>query len=209
MAAAAKKNRKNLSSELELELQTGKQGEEEEAGKEVVDDDGGDDIGDDVGDGDGNGDENNGYKVAAKEDKEGDQLGLKDLFSKELWLITVVMWIAWPVGKFIHFLFFFAVTKIIVTVTMGYYGITFGMANLSDDIFTNFIVSSIIGELFNVLSHLPFKRETFPEIPAYILVLLVMDIIGRKPLFSGSLLFTGIACIICGLLEEVGDIECF
>ena len=92
---------------------------------------------------------------------------------------------------------------------MGYYGITFGMANLSDDIFTNFIVSGIIGELFNVLSHLPFKRETFPEIPAYILVLLVMDIIGRKPLFSGSLLFTGIACIICGLLEEVGYIECF
>ena len=96
----------------------------------------------------------------------------------------------------------------IVTVTMGYYGITFGMANLSDDIFTNFIVSSIIGELFNVLSHLPFKRETLPEIPAYILVLLVMDIIGRKPLFSGSLLFTGIACIICGLLEEVGEIVC-
>ena len=87
---------------------------------------------------------------------------------------------------------------------MGYYGITFGMANLSDDIFTNFIVSSIIGEL----SHLPFKRETFPEIPAYILVLLVMDIIGRKPLFSGSLLFTGIACIVCGLLEEVGGIVC-
>jgi len=138
VAAAAKKNGKKLSSELEFELQTGKQGGEEEAGKEV----------------------------AANEDKEGDQLGLKDLFSKELWLITVVMWIAWPV------------------VTMGYYGITFGMANLSDDIFTNFIVSSII------------------EIPAYILVLLVMDIIGRKPLFSGSLLFTGIACIICGLLEE-------
>ena len=105
VAAAAKKNGKTLSSELEFELQTGKQGEEEEAGKEVVDDDGGDDIGDDVGDGDGNDDENNGYKVAANEDKEGDQLGLKDLFSKELWLITVVMWLAWPVGKFIHFLF--------------------------------------------------------------------------------------------------------
>ena len=28
---------------------------------------------------------------------------------------------------------------------MGYYGITFGMANLSDDLFTNFIVSSVIG----------------------------------------------------------------
>ena len=60
VAAAAKKNGKTLSSELEFELQTGKQGEEEEAGMEVVDDDGGDDIGDDVGDGDGNGDENNG-----------------------------------------------------------------------------------------------------------------------------------------------------
>ena len=29
---------------------------------------------------------------------------------------------------------------------MGYYGITFGMANLSDDLFTNFIISSVIGE---------------------------------------------------------------
>ena len=122
VAAAAKKNGKKLSSELEFELQTGKQGGEEEAGEEVLEDatyayD--DDIGDDDGDGNGNGDENNGYKVAANEDKEGDQLGLKDLFSKELWLITVVMWIAWPVGKLIHFLFFFAVTKIIVTVIMG------------------------------------------------------------------------------------------
>ena len=124
VAAAAKKNGKNLSSELEFELQTGKQGGEEEAGKEVLEDatyDYDDDIGDgDDGDyGDGDSDENKGYKVAANEDKEGDQLGLKDLFSKELWLITVVMWIAWPVGKFIHFLFFFAVTKIIVTVIMG------------------------------------------------------------------------------------------
>ena len=125
VAAAAKKNGKKLSSELEFELQTGKQGGEEEAGKEVLedatydyDDDIGDGDGDGNGDGNGNGDENNGYKVAANEDKEGDALGLKDLFSKELWLITVVMWLAWPVGKFIHYLLI-AVTKIIVTVTMG------------------------------------------------------------------------------------------
>jgi len=65
---------------------------------------------------------------------------------------------------------------------MGYYGITFGMVNLSDDLFTNYIVSSVL------------------EIPSYIMVLLVMDIIGRKPLFSCSLLFTGIACIIGGFL---------
>ena len=109
VAAAAKKNGKKLTSEFEFELQTGKQGGEEEAGGEVVEDatyDYDDDIGDGDGDGNGNGDENNGYKVAANEDKEGDALGLKDLFSKELWLITVVMWIAWPVGKFIHFFSF-------------------------------------------------------------------------------------------------------
>ena len=28
---------------------------------------------------------------------------------------------------------------------MGYYGITFGMVNLSDDLFTNYIVSSVLG----------------------------------------------------------------
>ena len=53
----------------------------------------------------------------------------------------------------------------------------------------------------------------WPEIPAYLMVLPLMDIVGRKPLFSGppssphvapgSLLFTGVACITCGFLEEV------
>ena len=28
-----------------------------------------------------------------------EELGIKDLFSKELWLITVVMWLAWPIGE--------------------------------------------------------------------------------------------------------------
>ena len=39
-------------------------------------------------------------------DEEGDvetkkvsELGIKDLFGKELWLITTVMWLAWPVGE--------------------------------------------------------------------------------------------------------------
>ena len=34
----------------------------------------------------------------AKTDTEG-KLGMKDLFGKELWLITVVMWLAWPIGE--------------------------------------------------------------------------------------------------------------
>ena len=27
------------------------------------------------------------------------QLGIIDLFSKELWLITTVLWLAWPIGE--------------------------------------------------------------------------------------------------------------
>ena len=39
-----------------------------------------------------------------KTDKEEVELGMKDLFSKELWLITVVMWLIWPISKlsFLH-----------------------------------------------------------------------------------------------------------
>ena len=27
------------------------------------------------------------------------ELGIKDLFSKELWLITTVLWLVWPIGE--------------------------------------------------------------------------------------------------------------
>ena len=83
---------------------------------------------------------------------------------------------------------------------MGYYGITFGMADLSDDLFTNYIVSSVLGRRTKLSQKFD---QMFAEVPAYIMVLLVMDIIGRKTLFSISLLFTGISCIICGFLATV------
>ena len=31
--------------------------------------------------------------------KEERELGIKDLFSKELWLITTVLWLVWPIGE--------------------------------------------------------------------------------------------------------------
>ena len=50
---------------------------------------------------------------------------------------------------------------------MGYYGITFGMANLSDDLFTNFIVSSIIGVrtvFFTIfISELSMIADSYPR----------------------------------------------
>jgi len=105
--------------------------------------------------------------IGKKDDKnKREDLGVKDMFSRELRLISLVLFLVWPIT------------------TMAYYGITFSFVNLSDDLFINFIVGSLI------------------EIPANILVILLMDLVGRKPLVSGSLLFTGVACIISGFLEE-------
>ena len=38
-------------------------------------------------------------EVKSDKEEEG-ELGIKDLFSKELWLITVVMWLIWPISEF-------------------------------------------------------------------------------------------------------------
>jgi len=91
-------------------------------------------------------------------------MDFKELFNRHLLKNTLVMFIVWPI------------------VTLGYYGITFGMANLSDSLFLNFALGSLI------------------EIPSYIAVLALMDIIGRKPIFSGSLLLTGASCVVVGYL---------
>ena len=96
-------------------------------------------------------------------------LDFKELFNPHLLKTTIIMFLAWPI------------------VTMGYYGITFGMAGLSKDLFMDFALSSLI------------------EIPSYFLVLILMDVIGRKPIFSFSLLFTGISCLIVGSLDKEGD----
>jgi len=95
-----------------------------------------------------------------------EQYGIKTMFVPSLRKISIVLMICWPI------------------VTLGYYGITFSMANLNDDLFISFIISSLV------------------EIPAYVIVLLFMDLWGRKPLFSLSLIASGFICIACGLLEE-------
>ena len=95
-------------------------------------------------------------------------LTFRDLFNPPLLKNTMIMFVVWPI------------------VILGYYGITFGMARLSDDLFIDFALSSLI------------------EIPSNVMVLLLMDILGRKPIFSSSLLFTGIACIVVGTLDKNG-----
>ena len=86
--SAAKKNGKKLSSELELELRNGESSGETSGTMRVGP-----------------------YQVpgvieGADEARAAEanpvkeaELGLKDLFSKELWLITTVLWLAWPIGE--------------------------------------------------------------------------------------------------------------
>ena len=94
-----------------------------------------------------------------------DQLGSKDLFGKELRRITLVMSMTWAIGSFKH-LVFISVTEITVTVALGYFGLIFGMANLSDDPFKNFIWSSIAGVLFEKLFVCHHEYNSHPNLKA-------------------------------------------
>merc|ERR1711892_1357784 len=97
-------------------------------------------------------------------------LDFKELFNPHLLKTTLILFICWPI------------------VTVGYYGISYGMANLSNSLFMDFAMGSLI------------------EIPSYILVLILMDIVGRKPIFSCSLLLTGASCIVVGSLDKEGEL---
>ena len=85
--SAAKKNGKKLSSELELELRNGESSGETSGTMRV----GPYQVPGVVEGAEDGGAEENPVKEV--------ELGLKDLFSKELWLITTVMWLAWPIGE--------------------------------------------------------------------------------------------------------------
>ena len=63
------------------------------------------------------------------------------------------------------------------------------MASLSANLFMDFAVASLI------------------EIPSYIVVLLLMDIVGRKPILSSCLLLTGISCLVVGTLHKDGPLS--
>jgi len=69
-------------------------------------------------------------------------------------------------------------------VTLVYYGITFSMASLNDNLFLSFILSSLV------------------EVPAIMGVALLMDVWGRRSLFSTSLIISGGLCIGCGVLDK-------
>merc|ERR1711997_546082 len=72
-------------------------------------------------------------------------------------------------------------------VTMCYYGLTFASTSLGGDPHTNYLLGVCI------------------EIPAYIFCIFVMDCWGRRPILSFCQAVSGVACIICGLLQGTDD----
>ena len=65
----------------------------------------------------------------------------------------------------------------------GYYGISMSTTGLSDDIYVAFILSALV------------------ELPAYFLVILLMDHWGRKPTLALVLFIGGAFCIPAGFTE--------
>merc|ERR1719334_1604982 len=71
--------------------------------------------------------------------------------------------------------------------TMCYYGLSFASTSLSGDAFSNYMLS------------------VFIEIPGCFFCILVMDCWGRRPILSFCQIFSGVACIFCGLLQGNTD----
>merc|ERR550539_2027929 len=73
------------------------------------------------------------------------------------------------------------------SVTMCYYGLAFASTSLSGDPYSNFFLSVLV------------------EIPGYLFCIFVMDCWGRRPILSFCQGVSGVACIICGLLQGTTD----
>jgi len=71
-----------------------------------------------------------------------------------------------------------------VGTNMGYYGLTFSASNLSGDFYLNFVLS------------------VFVEIPAKIVSVLVIKKLGRRTIFCGGLISSGLFCLATGLVPE-------
>jgi len=71
--------------------------------------------------------------------------------------------------------------------TMCYYGLSFASTSLSGDAFTNFLLS------------------VFIEIPSAICCIMVIDCWGRRPTLTFCQVVSGLACVVCGLLQGVQD----
>ena len=84
---------------------------------------------------------------------------------------------------------------------MCYYGLSFASTSLSTGgPYMNFMLRLVI-----VSSCPTFCSSVLIEIPGYIFAILVIDSWGRKSVLSVSQIVSGLACILCGLLQGHED----
>ena len=72
---------------------------------------------------------------------------------------------------------------------IGYYGISLSMSSLGDNAFLNNALAALI------------------EIPSYVILTVLMDLTGRRPLFVFSLLLTGLTCLGAGLTGPIPPLQ--
>ena len=93
-----------------------------------------------------------------------DQLGFSDLFkTREMLIITVIMFFNWPI------------------ITMGYFGLGLSMTELGGNIFVDFILGALVEVGINISCMT--ITVCVLKIPGYLLCALLIDIWGRKPFF--------------------------
>ena len=92
--------------------------------------------------------------------------GLGDMFRKSQILITLSLFICWPV------------------VTLLYYGLSLSAdkIHMTNNVYLNYILVALI------------------EIPAYVLLPFIIDVVGRKPLFFLAQFVPGVCCILAAYL---------
>jgi MFS transporter, OCT family, solute carrier family 22 (organic cation transporter), member 4/5 len=97
--------------------------------------------------------------------KQVEKLGITALFSRfSIARNSIIMFINW------------------IVITLAYYGISMSAGSLSDNIFINLILLSLI------------------EIPSYIACIFLMDLTGRKIILVYSMILTGVGCIASGFM---------
>ena len=92
--------------------------------------------------------------------------GLKDMFRRSQILITLALFVCWPV------------------VTLLYYGLSLSAdkIKITENVYLSFALVALI------------------EMPAYVILPLVIDVWGRKPLFFVTQFVPGICCIVAAFL---------
>ena len=92
--------------------------------------------------------------------------GVSDMFRRSQIVITLSLFICWPV------------------ITLLYYGLSLSAdkIHLTDDVFLSYILVALI------------------EIPAYVLLPFIIDVVGRKPLFFLAQFVPGVCCILAAYL---------